>query len=173
MQRRAETAWTFCCSGGGPRQPWSSGLAPVSRLHSSSPLFPLVPVPLTGLLASVNVKQQYSLSLSLPPFFFLSQKREREGEKGEGPPWRCQTRTWFCDVLTGRAEKWSAYLAWMMYTFNDVWENQRVTGDLSISVSLSVYISPWTPATHYWVTRHQISPPCVAVIVHSGWNHRF
>ena len=36
---------TFCCSGDGPRQPRSSGLAPVSRLHSSVPLFPLVPVP--------------------------------------------------------------------------------------------------------------------------------
>ena len=36
---------TFCCSSGGPRQPWSSGLAPVSRFHSSSPLSPLVPVP--------------------------------------------------------------------------------------------------------------------------------
>ena len=35
----------FCCSGGGPRQPWSSGLAPVSSLHSSFPLSPLVPVP--------------------------------------------------------------------------------------------------------------------------------
>ena len=33
-----------CCSGGGPRQPWSSGLAPVSWFHSSI-LFPLVPVP--------------------------------------------------------------------------------------------------------------------------------
>ena len=29
----------------GPRQPWSSGLAPVSRFHSSVPLFPLVPRP--------------------------------------------------------------------------------------------------------------------------------
>ena len=35
----------FCRSGGGPRQPWSSGLAPVSSLHSFVPLFPLVPVP--------------------------------------------------------------------------------------------------------------------------------
>ena len=33
-QRRTDTAVTFCCSGGGPRQPWSSGLAPVSRFHS-------------------------------------------------------------------------------------------------------------------------------------------
>ena len=41
----ADTALTFCCSGGGPRQPWSSELAPVSRFHSSVPLFPLVPVP--------------------------------------------------------------------------------------------------------------------------------
>ena len=44
-QRRTDTAITFCCSGGGPRQPWFSGLAPVSRFHSSVPLFPLVPVP--------------------------------------------------------------------------------------------------------------------------------
>ena len=28
----------------GPRQPWSSGLAPVSRFRFSVPLFPLVPV---------------------------------------------------------------------------------------------------------------------------------
>ena len=28
----------FCCSGGGPRQPWPSGLAPVSRFHCSIPL---------------------------------------------------------------------------------------------------------------------------------------
>ena len=40
-----DTALTSCCSGGGPRQPRSSGLAPVSRFHSSVPLFPLVPVP--------------------------------------------------------------------------------------------------------------------------------
>ena len=40
-----DTALTFCSSGGGPRQPWSSGLASVSRFHSSLPLFPLVPVP--------------------------------------------------------------------------------------------------------------------------------
>ena len=37
---RADTALTFCCSGGGPRPPWSSGLAPVSSLHSSFPLCP-------------------------------------------------------------------------------------------------------------------------------------
>ena len=44
-QCRTDTALTFCCSGGGPRQLWSSGLASVSRFHSSVPLFPLVPVP--------------------------------------------------------------------------------------------------------------------------------
>ena len=45
-QCRADTALTFCCSGGGPRQLWSSGLAPVSRFHSFiSPPFPLIPVP--------------------------------------------------------------------------------------------------------------------------------
>ena len=62
-QCRTDTALTFCCSGGGPRQPWSSGLAPVSRSHSSIPLSHSSPS-LTGLLASVDVKQQ-SLSLSL------------------------------------------------------------------------------------------------------------
>ena len=36
---------TFCCSASGPRQPWSSGLAPVSRFHSSVPLFPTRPRP--------------------------------------------------------------------------------------------------------------------------------
>ena len=40
-----DTALTSYCSGGGPRQPGSSGLAPVSKFHSSVPLFPLVPVP--------------------------------------------------------------------------------------------------------------------------------
>ena len=41
---RTDTAGlTSCCSGGGPRQPWSSGLAPVSRFHSSVSLFPHVP----------------------------------------------------------------------------------------------------------------------------------
>ena len=53
------------CSGGGPRQPWSSGLAPVWRFHSSVPFSHSFPS-LIGLLASVDVKQQ-SLSLSLGP----------------------------------------------------------------------------------------------------------
>ena len=44
-------------SGGGPRQPWSSGLAPVSRFHSSVPLSHSSPS-LIGLLASVDVKEQ-------------------------------------------------------------------------------------------------------------------
>ena len=35
-QCRADTAVTFCCSGGGPRHPWSSGLAPVSSLYFKS-----------------------------------------------------------------------------------------------------------------------------------------
>ena len=56
-------SWISCCSGGGPRQPWSSGLAPVSRFHSSVPLSHSSPS-LIDLLASVDVKQQ-SLSLSL------------------------------------------------------------------------------------------------------------
>ena len=56
-QCRADTALTSCCSGGGPRQPWSSGLAPVSSLHSSSsPLPPLSPS-LIGHLISVDVRQ--------------------------------------------------------------------------------------------------------------------
>ena len=37
------TALKYCCSGGGPRQPWSSGLAPGFTLLSPFP--PLVPVP--------------------------------------------------------------------------------------------------------------------------------
>ena len=58
----ADTALTFCCSGGGPRQPWSFGLAPASWFHSSVPLSHSPPS-LIGLTASVDVKQQ-SLSLS-------------------------------------------------------------------------------------------------------------
>ena len=42
---RTDTALTFCCSGDGPRQPWSSGMAPVSSLRSSFTLSPLIPVP--------------------------------------------------------------------------------------------------------------------------------
>ena len=56
-QCRTDTAVTFCCSGGGPRQPWSSGLAPVSRCHSSIP-FSHSSQSLIGLLDSVDVKQQ-------------------------------------------------------------------------------------------------------------------
>ena len=52
-----DTALTSCCSGGGPRQPWSSGLAPVLRFHSSVPLSHSSPS-LIGLLASMDVKQQ-------------------------------------------------------------------------------------------------------------------
>jgi len=33
-----DTALTFCCSGGGQWQPWSSGLVAVSSLHSSFPI---------------------------------------------------------------------------------------------------------------------------------------
>ena len=41
-QKRSRAGrWCFCCSGGGPRQPWSSGWALVSRSHSSVPLFPV------------------------------------------------------------------------------------------------------------------------------------
>ena len=54
---RTDTILTSCCSGGGPRQPWFSGLAPVSRFHSSVPFSHSSPS-LTGLLASVDVKQQ-------------------------------------------------------------------------------------------------------------------
>ena len=56
-QFRTDIAVTSCCSGGGPRQPWSSGLAPVSRFHSSVPLSHSSPS-LIGHLASVDVKQQ-------------------------------------------------------------------------------------------------------------------
>ena len=63
-QCRTDTAVTSCCSGGGPRQPRSSGLPPVSRFHSSIPLFPLVPAP-NRPIASVDVKQQsWSVSAS-------------------------------------------------------------------------------------------------------------
>ena len=62
-QWRADTAVTFCCSGGGPRQSWSSGFAPVSKFHSSFPFFHSSPS-LISLLASVDVKQQF-LSLFL------------------------------------------------------------------------------------------------------------
>ena len=63
-QCRADTALTFCCSGGGPRQPWSSGLAPVSSLHSLLLLPPLSPT-LIGHVASVDVKQNYSFIQNL------------------------------------------------------------------------------------------------------------
>ena len=45
---------TFCCSGGGPRQPRSSGLAPVSVFTLLFPPPPLSPS-LIGHLASVDV----------------------------------------------------------------------------------------------------------------------
>ena len=45
------------CSGGGPRQPWSSRLAPVSRFHSSVPFSHSSPS-LMGLLASVTLSSQ-------------------------------------------------------------------------------------------------------------------
>ena len=57
MQCRTDTAVTFYCSGGSPRQPWSSGLVPVSRFHSSVLLF-RSSLSLIGLLASVDIKQQ-------------------------------------------------------------------------------------------------------------------
>ena len=70
---RMDTALTFCSSGGGLRQPWSSlalfrGFTLLSPFSHSSPS-------LIGLLASVDVKQQslsLSLSLSLPPSLSLS-----------------------------------------------------------------------------------------------------
>ena len=58
-QPRVDTALTFCCSGCGPRQPWSSGLVPISSLHYLSPLLPSSPS-LIGCLASLDVKQNYS-----------------------------------------------------------------------------------------------------------------
>ena len=61
-----------CCSGGGPRQPWSSRLAPVSRFHFSVPVFPLVRGSLIGLLASVDAKQQKLTFLFFFFFFFLT-----------------------------------------------------------------------------------------------------
>ena len=44
VQCQMDTALTSWCSGGGLRQPWSSGLVPVSKFHSFFPAFPLVPV---------------------------------------------------------------------------------------------------------------------------------
>ena len=64
-QCRTDTALTSCYSGGGPRQPRSSGLAPVSRLHSSVPLSHSSPS-LIGLLASVDVKQQKLTQTPIP-----------------------------------------------------------------------------------------------------------
>ena len=52
--------FNILCSGGGPRQPWSSGMAPVSRFQSSVPVCLSSPS-LIGLLASVDVKQQKSI----------------------------------------------------------------------------------------------------------------
>ena len=52
--------FNILCSGGGPRQPWSSWLAPVSRFQSSVPVCLSSPS-LIGLLASVDVKQQKSV----------------------------------------------------------------------------------------------------------------
>ena len=43
VQCWADTAVTFCCSGGDPWQPWSSSSAFVSRFHSSFPLSHLSP----------------------------------------------------------------------------------------------------------------------------------
>ena len=66
-----DTALTSCRSGGGPRQPWSSRLAPVSRFHSSVPLSHSS-ASLIGLLASVDVKQQKLVRCRIlskrPPF---------------------------------------------------------------------------------------------------------
>ena len=61
-QCRVDTALTSYCSGGGPLQPRSSGLGPVSRFHSSFPISHSSPS-LIGLLASMDVKKQF-LSLS-------------------------------------------------------------------------------------------------------------
>ena len=62
-QCRMDTVSTSYCAGGGPRQPWSSGLAPVSRFQSSVPLSHSSPS-LIGLLASMDVKQ-HKLTLCL------------------------------------------------------------------------------------------------------------
>ena len=71
---------TSCRSGGGPRQPWSSGLAPVSRSHSSIPLSHSSPS-LIGLLASVDVKQQklthYSYSVAISSSYFTTKPHQQ------------------------------------------------------------------------------------------------
>ena len=62
------------------RQPWSSGLAPVSRFHSSIPLSHSFPS-LIGLLASVDVKQQklthYSYSLDISSSYFVTKPHQQ------------------------------------------------------------------------------------------------
>ena len=59
-QCRTDTAVTFCCSGGGPRQPWFSVLAPVSRFHSSVPFSHSSPS-LKGFLAYVDKYKQQQI----------------------------------------------------------------------------------------------------------------
>ena len=71
---------TSCRSGGGPRQPWSSVLAPVSRFHSSVPLSHSFPS-LIGLLASVDVKQQklthYCYSVAISSSYFVMKPHQQ------------------------------------------------------------------------------------------------
>ena len=69
-QCRADTALTFCCSGGGPWHPWSSGLVPVLSLHSSSSPPPTPPESLflIGHLTAVDIKQNYSPTTFECPF---------------------------------------------------------------------------------------------------------
>ena len=71
-QCRTDTALTSCCSGGCPRQPWSSGLAPLSRFHSSVPLFPFVPVP-------NRLSRLRGLSSKNSSFFPESRRDQEEG----------------------------------------------------------------------------------------------
>ena len=79
-QCRTDTVLTSCCSDGGPRQPWSSGLAPVSRFHSSVPLSHSSPS-LTGLLASADVKQQKLTPMSHAPLQILTfHAQDHQGE---------------------------------------------------------------------------------------------
>ena len=80
-QCRTATALTFCCSGGGPWQPWSSGLAPVPGFSNSSPS-------LIGLLASVGVKQQ-----SLPHRPHLLKREERRSGIKQKSFWRSKNKS--------------------------------------------------------------------------------
>ena len=117
-QCRTDTALTFCCSGGGPRQPcWSSGLAPVE-----SSLFPLPPLSpsLTGLpgckFIAEKVFQQYHVACVLSLLFLLLQfkcyvHRDRKDCQGRG------ARDGHLDFHTA-PELWTVSIVYRQCPFN-------------------------------------------------------